>query len=627
MVTATQNRFSRLKYEEEKAKKKADFAESPLGLTLGTIRGWPKAALEVRQKVADVLQTFAPTPEEAKKQGLIQIPGTNTYFDPLGVMGGLKRVGGKVTQEIIQQVDTPLSKLIIAIKSAGKPRAELEAIYAVERAKRAGEISGIFAKEEGQVGFQKALGALKGELAPKKPTFEALQLNQNDIDNLANSIQSHKYLEPFEKIAAWDGLRKILTGEIPQPSQLSLLEDVFGKEFATEVLKRGGISIKNLIVEGVNIPRTAITGLDASAVLRQSVILTTTKPKLATKAFGEMFRQTFSQKNFEEWLKVLPEHPLYKEMKSAGLYIADPTRATGGLQAREEQFIGGFIKKLPLLGGVYRASERSFVSYLNKLRVDVFSQMVNQLQKEGIATPENLQSVARFVNNASGRGDLPAFQRAATELSTVLFSPRLIAARFNMLNPIWYSKLTPPVRKEAIKTMGQFIGTGMTALGLIKLAGGENVSVEADPRSTDFGKIRIGNAQWDIWGGFQQWVRVFTQLATGERKTAKGDIVKLNEKEFPFESRLDVAERFIRGKLAPVPSLALELLEGQKLFGEKLDLKRESLENIIPLYLQDIGEAIKEIGPEAIFSAGIPAFFGVGFQVYQEKRAKNRFNR
>ena len=146
-------------------------------------------------------------------------------------------------------------------------------------------------------------------------------------------------------------------------------------------------------------------------------------------------------------------------------------------------------------------------------------------------------------------------------------------------------------------------------------------------RSSFESLVREFEDRWDILGGFQQWVRVFSQLVSGQRKTAKGELVTLDPKKFPFESRKDVAERFVAGKLSPVPSLVYELMQGQKLFGEKITLPKEIAENTIPLYLQDIKEAIQEIGPEAIFLTGVPAFFGVGVQTYQEKRAVNRFNR
>ena len=50
------------------------------------------------------------------------------------------------------------------------------------------------------------------------------------------------------------------------------------------------------------------------------------------------------------------------------------------------------------------------------------------------------------------------------------------------------------------------------------------------------------------------------------------------------------------------------------------------MENTMPLYLQDINEALNQIGPWALFTVGVPAFFGVGVQTYEEKKKENRFN-
>lgn len=459
-----------------------------------------------------------------------------------------------------------------------------------------------------------------------KPTPENT-ITQADVDDLFGSIQRHGTLDSFDKIAASEGLSQLLRGELPQPSRLSLLEDVFGKELIEEVMKkRSGVEkVKDFLTETLNIPRSLVTSFDMSAPLRQGIVLTVTKPKAALGGAKEMFRQVFSEENFQKWLKDIPNNPLYRKMKDSGLYIADPTKVSGGLSAREEKFMTNFAEKIPFMGSIIRASQRAYVGYLNKLRVDVFTQLTNKFTKEGVATPENLKSLANFINNASGRGSMGSFERVAQELNTVFFSPRLIASRFNMLNPVWYAKQTPVVRKEAIKTMAEFIGVGSSVLMLAKLGGAD---VEIDPRSTDFGKIKVGNTRWDVWGGFQQWVRVMSQLISGQRKApSSGDIVELSKKKYPFESRKDVAERFIVGKTAPIPSLVYELLQGQKLFGESISLPREIAENTIPLYLQDAKEVVDEFGPEGIFYVGVPSFFGVGAQTYKSRDATNPFNR
>ena len=87
---------------------------------------------------------------------------------------------------------------------------------------------------------------------------------------------------------------------------------------------------------------------------------------------------------------------------------------------------------------------------------------------------------------------------------------------------------------------------------------------------------------------------------------------------------MDVARKFIAGKFAPVPALVAELINGQTMVGEDVTLSNEVFSNTIPLYLQDINDAIKEIGSQAIFTVGIPGFFGVGTQTYQPSK-KNKY--
>lgn len=518
-----------------------------------------------------------------------------------------------------------IQKLIAAIKGAAKPRAALEEAYTTERATRAAKASEVMEQGKGQKGYFETLGKLAGELAPDKKSFEPLtDIGQSDVDSLFNQIQLSPNLDVYERVTAANGLQKILGGQIPQKSQLALLEDIFGSDLINAVQEHKTFAQKlgQILADTLNIPRSLITSFDMSAPLRQGILLTTAKPVVASKAFKEMFRQVFSQENFDKWLADIPNNPLYKDMKSSGLYISNPNKISGGLTAREESFMSNLAEKIPIMGQLVKASSRAYISFLNKLRVDVFTQLANEFREQGIATPQNLKSLAEYVNNSTGRGSLGGLERSAVALNNLLFSPRLIASRFNALNPIWYAKQTPPVRREAIKNMAKFIGVGGTVLAI---AAANGAKIELDPRSTDFGKIRVGNSRWDIWGGFQQWVRVFSQLASGAKKTQTGDIVELSGKKYPFTTRFDTALQFGLGKLAPIPSLVQELMQGQKTFGGELKLSDQMIQNTVPLYLQDMKDAIDEIGPEAIFTAGVPAFFGVGFQNYKERKGKMNF--
>lgn len=270
-----------------------------------------------------------------------------------------------------------------------------------------------------------------------------------------------------------------------------------------------------------------------------------------------------------------------------------------------------------------RASERAYTGFLDHLRYDVARDMFADAIKKGYditARPGTtdakvFNSIARFINTTTGRGDIHKLASAAQELNATFWSPRFIKARLDVFNPVYYASLQGPARKEMIKGLLEMIGTGTTILILSRLAGAK---VELDPRSSDFGKIQIGNTRFDIWGGHQQYVRVVAQLLSNRRKTSKGAVVDLGGKQFPFETRKDVLERFIRGKLAPVPQLAMELFEGQKMYGDKIMPLEEIRDMVIPMVVEDVIEALKDFGPAALVSVGVPAVMGVGVQTYEE---------
>jgi hypothetical protein len=487
----------------------------------------------------------------------------------------------------------------------------VEKIY--DRALKRNEYDGFKTLDEGEGGVVHTTYYLSN---PEKLSSNIF--GQTKVDELFKDINHNTRISVFEKVSAGNGLSTLLNGGVPPNSQLSLMEEVFGRELIEAIPKSGGTRLKDIITEGTNIPRAFMTSFDMSAPLRQGVIFSTTKPGTAIKAGREMFRQAFSQKNFDNWLETLKQSPEFQLMKDSGLYISEPHRATGGLTAKEEAFMTNYAQKIPVFGQIIKASERAYIGFLNKMRADVFTNLSKKFIKDGLdpnVDIKEFRALAEFVNTATGRGSMGRLNRISQELNTLFFSPKLIASRFNMFTmPFRYQKFPWKVRKEAIKSMAEFIGVGSTILALAKLGGAK---VETDPRSTDFGKIRVKNTRWDIWGGFQQWARVAAQIFSGQRKTSKGKIRDIDPRKFPFESRLDVAAGFMRGKLSPPVGLATELAETQKMYGGDITLKGEAYNKLVPMYIQDITEAYEDLGPDALMTVGVPAFFGVGAMTYE----------
>ncbi len=377
--------------------------------------------------------------------------------------------------------------------------------------------------------------------------------------------------------------------------------------------------VRDAILEVLNIPRTLMSSGDFSGVLRQAVVATVAHPGLAGKNFVRMFKDTFSPKYFDRFFHDIKKDPLYDISKDSGLYIADPHNIK--LTAKEEYFMNNLAQKIPILGQYIKGSERAYIGYLNRMRWDMFKQFSELYESQGKTfenRPDLYKATANLINNQTGRGKLGALENSAPVLSTFLFAPRLIASRINTLtnwlNPNFYRKVPKEVRVQYFKDMAKFIGAGLTVIGLAKLGG---AVVEDDPRSSDFGKIKIGNTRWDIWGGHQQYIRMVTQIFLGVSKSAQtGKMSSLSGDDIFGTSRADVLERFVRGKLAPMPALLWDLLSGKTIIGEDVTLSKELENKLLPLLYSDIKDAAQDGGVKNALGVGIPAVFGVSVQTY-----------
>lgn len=408
------------------------------------------------------------------------------------------------------------------------------------------------------------------------------------------------------------------------------------------------------VAEVLNIPRALMTMLDYSAMLRQAVIPTIAHPSLAGKSLVEMIKVGASQKRYDRWFYDLVETPRYKLMELSKLAITDSTSPL--LTAREESFMSNLAEKIPVIGktlnvgkvkipgtNLVKGSERAYTMYLNKMRVDLFNRFADAMEERGLTfenSPKAYKQMANYVNNATGRGDLGAkLDRVAPILNSLFFSPRLIASRINMLTylaqPRFYRSVPREVRVAYFKDMTKFLGLGLTVLGLFSINKDDETVVEIDPRSSDFGKVRNKNTRWDIWGGFQQYVRVVAQIWTGKRKSTTGKIYTLDGEGAFGQTTNDVLVSFGRGKLAPVPGMAVDLLSRRTIVGEKIkfqtgnegykeiNIGRYAKEHLLPLNFTGLQEALKDQGAKAWFTVGVPSTFGIGTQTFDnQKRPK-----
>lgn len=366
--------------------------------------------------------------------------------------------------------------------------------------------------------------------------------------------------------------------------------------------------------ESLNLPRAILSSWDLSAVLRQGGLISLGNPVRAARAIKEMFVGLASQRRAEEMDAAIRMRSNAKMYEDSGLYLAplDEVR----ISRQEEQIMSELANKIP---GI-KASNRAFVTFLNRLRADSFDSMAASLAKNGVKlTPEEATAIANYVNVATGRGNLGQASQAATTLATVFFSPRLLASRFQYLTrPLLGFRQGAPtsarVRRAVAWEYGKLISGLGVVYGLAQLMGAK---VEKDPRSSDFGKMVIGNTRIDPLAGLAQVTTFLGRVATGQTKTAKGiKPLRGDDMKYGADDTFDIATRFLRTKFSPVLGAAVDISSGQNVVGQKVT-PGETLKNlVIPLGFRDVQAVMKEQGVPKGLAIELLNLFGWGVQNY-----------
>lgn len=444
-----------------------------------------------------------------------------------------------------------------------------------------------------------------------------------DIEKLGLTVRDLAKTEKIgfsEAITANNGLINLKgylfdpkLGIKPLPHEIKTLSKIFGQNFAKSVIDltvSKGSQIGTHIIDALNFPRSVLASFDFSGIFRQGGVLFTRHPLIGLQSAKTSVIATFSQKAADIVPKLIKENKLFEQGLIDGMELLE---AGSGL-ARQEAFMSTLASKIHFV----RFSERGYVTGLNKVAWDTYYNMYPKWLKMG-ATAEDTKGLAKLIMQSVGRGVLPKGLKNSTGiLNSMFFAPRLVMSRLEL--PMNLFSKSPFVRKEAALTLVSFLGSGAAILGLAKLGG---ASISLEPRSSDFGKIKIGNTRLDIWTGYSQYTRFLAQLVTGQSVSETGNVLS--------KDRLGVVGRMLQSKTSPALGLIVDLLKGQTYMGEDTIPKDtgaliEQIKNrVAPLFIQDMMDAINQDGAKGGFIA-LPGILGVGVTTYTNdvKRIKEQ---
>lgn len=400
-----------------------------------------------------------------------------------------------------------------------------------------------------------------------------------------------------------------------------------------EVMKTRPLPMRalNTMVEISGSLRSIVTSIDYSGWMNQGGILVVARPKLSAGSEGAL-AQMFKAGAREEVAEAVNGAIMSRQesrygsktfFKDIGLELSE-IGDDAKLTAREEGFAKGFAEKIPFLGRGVRGSERAYATVLNVLRADTFDAMY-----EPGMTLEEAKDIARYINVASGRGDIhESFSGAAAAAAHVLFSPRYMVSRVQYLigQPLFKAssaKTRKLIAKEYARYLYKialYVALGMMS-GLIKKdlpekdADGKKLNpvqrIIYGMTSTDTGMARVrvpgtggGELNLDPYSALKQYVVFANTLLTGQR--VPSDKQPMNEeqrKEGMYKvSPGETLSRFARSKLAPVPAQAwtwgIPDRNGEKtdFIGRPASVGQSAMQLILPMSANEIINGFSEMG-------------------------------
>src|SRR5262249_15726909 len=148
-------------------------------------------------------------------------------------------------------------------------------------------------------------------------------------------------------------------------------------------------------------------------------------------------------------------------------------------------------------------------------------------------------------------------------------------------------------------------------------------------RSSDFGKIKIGDTRFDVSGGMSSILTLADRLARMSTKSSTtGKVTPLNARDkkgnpvFGGQTGTDVVFNFFENKLSPTASVVRDLIKGQDFNGKKPTVLGEANNLFTPLPITTYLELQKDPNSADKLLALMADALGISTNTYAPPKRK-----
>jgi len=202
-------------------------------------------------------------------------------------------------------------------------------------------------------------------------------------------------------------------------------------------------------------------------------------------------------------------------------------------------------------------------------------------------------------------------------LNKVFFSVKLWKSNIDLLTMPFNPRTDAFVRKEAAISLLSTIAGSANLIGIAnKLWPG---SVDPNPLSANFGKIKIGNTRFDVTGGMGSMITLITRQIQNKSKSAVTGITNKFGEGFDPATRYSVLLDFTENKLSPMFSVIKSIAEGRTFGGEKTTLGTVAQGLTVPIIGENYLELADDPNSANVVLAMIADSLGMSTNTYTYK--------
>ena len=359
---------------------------------------------------------------------------------------------------------------------------------------------------------------------------------------------------------------------------------VRGLSSAASMIKTDAKLSGNFIAENA---RALKASFDNSLWGRQAIKVLFTHPKIWVKNFN---------KSWVDIAKVLAKG------NKAGDAIMDATKAeiysrenfrNGRYQmgkkldigTGEEEFPTSAPSKIPVLGRPFRAAEVAYEAGAMRMRADLADLTYKMAEDNEVDLTNEVEvgAINDMVNYQTGRGSLGSFERAGKTINVVFFSAKFAKSNIDTLTKMFTAKSSFAKKQAAINLL-KIVSSIAIILATADTL--DDDSVEWDPRSANFGTIKLGDTRFDITGGMKSLITLAARWSKQSTKSSITGVVTKFGEGYGSLTGMDIFWNLIEGKLSPIASVIKQIVKQETFEGEKLTVINQLQSLTVPIVLE-----------------------------------------